>query len=125
LSVCYSIMKNHGGKITVDSVSGEGSIFYVLLPAASTKTQNNNEMKEKPLIKGKGATIIVMDDQDYIKKLLLKLLNRLGYNVIITSEGKEFLQVYRNRIQSQKEVSCIIMDLTISGDLEVSVEKKP
>ncbi|MHA1511699.1 MAG: hybrid sensor histidine kinase/response regulator, partial [Promethearchaeota archaeon] len=117
LSVCYSIMKNHGGKITVDSVSGEGSIFYVLLPAASTKTQNNNEMKEKPLIKGKGATIIVMDDQDYIKKLLLKLLNRLGYNVIITSEGKEFLQVYRNRIQSQKEVSCIIMDLTISGGL--------
>ncbi len=117
LSVCYSIMKNHGGKITVDSVSGQGSIFYLLLPAASTKTQDNHEMKEKPLIKGKGSTIIVMDDQDYIKKLLLKLLNRLGYNVIITSEGKEFLQVYRNRKQSQKEVSCVIMDLTISGGL--------
>jgi len=116
LSVCYSIMKNHGGKITVDSVSGEGSIFYVLLPAASTKTQDNDEMKEKPLFKGKG-TIIVMDDEDYIQKLLLKLLNRLGYNVIVTSEGKEFLQVYRNRINSKKEVSCIIMDLTISGGM--------
>ncbi|MHA1669619.1 MAG: hybrid sensor histidine kinase/response regulator, partial [Promethearchaeota archaeon] len=117
LSVCYSIMNNHGGKIRVDSVSGQGSIFYLILPAVSTKKQDNHEMKEKPLIKGKGRTIIVMDDQDYIKKLLLKLLNRLGYNVIITSEGKEFLQVYRNRTQSQKEVSCVIMDLTISGGL--------
>jgi len=117
LSVCYSIMKNHGGKITVDSVSGEGSIFYLILPAALTKTQGNNEMKEKPLLKGKGKTICIMDDEDYIKKLLLKLLNRLGYNVIITSEGKEFLKVYRNMIDSQKEISCVIMDLTISGGM--------
>ena len=114
LSVCYSIMKNHHGRITVDSVSGQGSIFYILLPAASTKTKNYPEMKEKPLLKGKG-TIIVMDDEDYIQNLLLKLLNRLGYNVIITSEGKEFLKVYRNIKNSQKEVSCVIMDLTIAG----------
>jgi PAS domain S-box-containing protein len=122
LSVCYSIMKNHGGRITVDSVSGEGSIFYVVLPAASKKSQDNNEMEEKPFLgnifegKKKG-TIIVMDDEDYIQKLLLKLLNRLGYNVIVTSEGKEFLQVYRNIVNSQKDVSCVIMDLTIAGGL--------
>ena len=58
-----------------------------------------------------------MDDEDYIQNLLLKLLNRLGYNVIITSEGKEFLKVYRNMKESQKEVSCVIMDLTIAGGL--------
>ena len=116
LSVCYSIMKNHGGKITVDSVSGEGSIFYITLPAASTKMQDDNEMKEKPLVKGKG-TIIVMDDEDYIQKLLLKLLNRLGYNVILTSEGKEFIQVYRRRLSFKKKVDCVIMDLTIPGGL--------
>ncbi|QEE17074.1 PAS domain S-box protein [Promethearchaeum syntrophicum] len=117
LSVCYSIMKNHGGKITVDSVSGQGSIFYILLPASSTKTKENTEMKEKPLLEGKGKTIIVMDDENFIQTLFLKLLNRLGYNVIITSEGKEFLKVYRNLKDSQKEVSCVIMDLTIAGGL--------
>ena len=116
LSVCYSIIKNHGGRITVDSVSGQGSIFYIILPAASTKTQENHEIVEKPLLKGMG-TIMVMDDEKYIQKLLLKLLNRLGYNVIITSEGKEFLKVYRNMKDSQQEVSCVIMDLTISGGM--------
>ncbi len=123
LSVCYSIIKNHSGRITVDSVIGEGSIFKIILPA-STKTQESNEIKEnigeKPLLEGKTTSsgiIIIMDDEDYIQKLLLKLLNRLGYKVIITGEGKEFLKVYRNIIKSKKEVMCVIMDLTISGGM--------
>ncbi len=119
LAVVYSIIKNHGGRITVDSVSGEGSIFKVILPAA-IKIQDDIEMQEnigeKPVLKGEG-TITIMDDEIYIQKLLLKLLNRLGYNVIITSEGKEFLKVYKNRVDSQKETTCVIMDLTISGGM--------
>ena len=114
LAVVYSIIKNHGGSITVDSVIGEGTIFKILLPA-SLKVQNKQKTKEKPISQGKGI-IIVMDDEDYIQKLFLKLLNRLGYNVLITSEGKEFLQVYRDT-QKKGEVRCVIMDLTIPGGM--------
>ncbi|MHA1920562.1 MAG: response regulator, partial [Promethearchaeota archaeon] len=114
LAVVYSIIKNHGGSITVDSVIGEGTIFKILLPA-SLKAQNKQKTKEKPISQGKGI-IIVMDDEDYIQKLFLKLLNRLGYDALITSEGKEFLQVYRDT-QKKGEVRCVIMDLTIPGGM--------
>ncbi len=114
LSSAYSIIKNHGGYIDVRSETGSGSVFDIYLPAARIKSTVKN--KEKQHLKGEGK-VLLMDDDDTLRATISKTLNQLGYEVQLSSEGSEAIEIYEEALASDKPFDAVIMDLTISSGM--------
>ncbi len=110
LSTVYGIVKNHGGFITVQSTLGEGTAFYVCLPAADkTKTASRVSSGINALPRG-SETILLVDDQAEIINVGKNFLSRLGYKPITARNGLEAVEIFR---MYQDEISLVILDMAM------------
>lgn len=115
LATSHSIIKKHGGYITVESSPGQGTTFYIYLPA----TARSNELEQaggRPASRGKGK-ILIMDDEDMIREITGELLLNLGYQVEFAVNGSEAIDMYREAQSLGKPFDAVILDLTIPGGM--------
>ncbi len=118
LALARSIVDRHGGNISVSSEVGRGTVFTVLLPAASANSALSETTVVDHVAVGQGTgSIIVMDDEEMIRELASEMLTYLGYQVTCCEDGREALQQYRSALQSGTPFSAVIMDLTIPGGM--------
>ncbi|MDA8082332.1 MAG: PAS domain S-box protein [Nitrospiraceae bacterium] len=115
LAVVYSIVRNHGGDISVESVLGRGTIFTVRLPAQPEAAAPDSGTATK-LSCGSGR-ILVMDDEEIVRATLGAILPELGYSVSFAREGREAVSLYREALDSGQGFDAVIMDLTIPGGM--------
>ena len=121
LSIAYSIIKNHRGVIQVESELGEGTTFYVYLPAAETRpvedeTGPQPEFPAPKIIQGmRSGNILVMDDEEIVRNAVGRILEHLGYQAKYAADGAEALAMYRQAMGSSEQFDAIIMDLTVPG----------
>ncbi len=114
LAAAYSIIKNHNGYITVHSKVNEGTTFQIFLPASEQKLSKAASETEEYALKGSGK-ILIMDDEEIIRLVAKELLKHLGYTVVLSKDGEEALQLYKNAKQEGNPFDAVIMDLTIPG----------
>lgn len=108
LASVYGIVKNHGGFINVYSEKGKGSTFNIYLPASKkTIIDENTELDRRRIQYGQG-TIFLVDDEDMVIDVGQKMLESIGYNVLIAQSGSEALDVY---IKQKDEIDLIILDM--------------
>ncbi len=115
LSTAYSIVKNHNGLITVDSELGQGTTFYIYLPAARGKKGEREKSRQK-VIEGQGK-ILLMDDEDIVLEAISELLREVGYTVETTKNGGEAIKVYEEARQANQPFDALILDLIVPGGL--------
>ncbi|MDC7224562.1 MAG: response regulator [Spirochaetales bacterium] len=89
LSAAYGTVRQYKGEIKVYSEKDRGTRFNILLPLSGEKAKANGEIP-KDYIRGKG-TILVVDDEESIRKTTGSLLEFLGYQVITAKDGREGL----------------------------------
>ena len=119
LAVCYSIIKKHDGHIFVASQVGSGTTITLYLPAASTVRTEDPPMTTTPPGNDRDTQvrILVMDDEDHIRTLLKKMLEKFGFHVDLTPNGEEAVQLYKTLSQQGRTPHLVIMDLTIPGGM--------
>jgi CheY-like chemotaxis protein len=115
LTVAYSIIDKHNGRMTVESEHGHGTTFTIYLPA-SEKTASQPADEEKRLFIGKGR-ILVMDDEEFIRDVAIQMLNKIGYEVSVANDGNEAVEMYRQAQKSGEPFDTVIMDLTVPGGM--------
>ncbi len=117
LATVYSIIKNHGGLITVDSETESGTTFKIYLPSShkQIRTFPVTDIGEKP-VSGKGR-ILIMDDEEIIRDTAGSMLTTLGYEVDSAKNGEEAMDLYKRAKLEMRPFSLIIMDLTIQGGM--------
>ena len=93
LSTIYGIVKQMGGFIEVDSTPGEGSTFQIYLPPGGVKSLKQAEAKSSmDNLKGK-ETILVVEDEEVVRRLTVRMLQTLGYKTIEAAHGGEALEI--------------------------------
>ena len=98
LPITRSIVEAHGGTIKVESRSGEGSTFIVTIPAAEAEAtaESHDSAHGAPTAQGGGAprarTIMVVDDEVNIVRVIRHILEGEGYTVLEASTGAEALR---------------------------------
>ena len=119
LSICHSIVQKHGGNVTVRSEYNKGTTFHIYLPSANGKSLNQRTAttseQEIPIF-GEGR-VLVMDDEEMIRKLAGELLTYLGYEVDFAKDGSEAVKRYKKAAAAKKPFDAVILDLTVKGGM--------
>ena len=111
LSTTLAIVKSHGGFIHCQSAPGKGSTFKVYLPANATQAGAENVVAgETKLLHGHNELVLVVDDEEPIRKLAQRALERYGYRVLLAADGVEALSIYKPR---QNEIDVVITDMVM------------
>jgi two-component system, NtrC family, sensor kinase len=102
LSLCYGIIKEHGGNITPSSRPGEGATFTIELPifhlgGDTVEAGPATENKLRDVNEGAGKQILVIDDEETILQMLRERLTGSGYSVDTVTDGENALQQLRGK----------------------------
>ncbi len=109
LSMVYGTIANHGGVVTVKSEPGHGTTVTICIPAfeEADLAPDRDEKVTASLATGTG-TILLVDDEASIQSMGQRLLESLGFTVLLAGDGKEALEVYRER---RDEITLVVLDL--------------
>jgi PAS domain S-box-containing protein len=116
LSLSYSIVGKHGGQIFAESIPGEGTTFTFYLPAVQPKEHIERRLPESKIGKTK-YSILVMDDEEALRKVAKNMLNRLGHHTTCVADGEQAIKKYRQAKNTGTPIDLIIMDLTVPGGM--------
>jgi two-component system, cell cycle sensor histidine kinase and response regulator CckA len=110
LATAYGIVKQHNGWIEVESTPGAGSSFTLFLPV-SEKFEARREKKSTigPALGG-SETILVVEDEEPVRRFVSDLLGEYGYNVRLASNGIEALELWKN---SRNEIDLLLTDVVM------------
>ncbi|MCL4501430.1 MAG: PAS domain S-box protein [Deltaproteobacteria bacterium] len=115
LTTVYSIVRNHGGQIMVESSLGRGTTFQVFLPAVTREVAPRRE--ENRQVSSNQLKILVMDDEEIVRDLLDKMLGHLGYRATLAKDGAEALELFIAAREAGENFSAVILDLTVPGGM--------
>ncbi|HZZ57056.1 MAG TPA: ATP-binding protein [Opitutaceae bacterium] len=104
----YSLVKAHGGYITVDSPPGRGATFKVFLRPAPSPAEMIRAGAEGARRGGSGQTILVVDDEPAILAATQRVLERAGYTVLTAAGGAEAERV---AAEQRDAIRLVITDL--------------
>jgi len=113
LAMVYGIVKNHHGHITCESRPGKGTSFRVYFPVIEERgRQQLKQHSEMVQTQHGNETILLVDDQDYLRNLGQLMLTKFGYNVLTAPDGETAVQIYR---EQAPHISLVILDLIMPG----------
>ena len=120
LAICHSIVKKHGGAITIDSVEGKGTRVMVYLPASKSVDTGAMEekapaMPESSHTKSASRKVLVVDDDEMIRRVGGKMLSSLGFEVDFAQDGNAACVLYEKARGQGNPFDLVIMNLTIPG----------
>lgn len=107
LPMVYGIVKHHGGFVNFESEPGRGATFKIFIPALHQETEPSNVDEESAPLEGH-ETVLLVDDEDYIRDLGERFLAKAGYRVLTAANGSEAVEVYR---RDYDEIALVILDL--------------
>ena len=116
LATSRSIVKNHGGYIAVGSEVGRGTIIQVCLPASLAKRRDEQPHTHLTTTTGSGR-LLVLDDEQPIRRLAIRLLGALGYEATAVSTGSAAIEQYTRAREEGRPFDLVLLDLTIPGEL--------
>ncbi|MDG4550172.1 MAG: response regulator [Candidatus Contendobacter sp.] len=111
LSAVLGIVRGHQGVLKVHSEPGKGTTFKILFPAMPQDRPAPSPQGETKPGSWKGVgTILLVDDEESVRSMGNRMLERNGFRVLTAADGREALEIYRTR---RDEIALVLLDLTM------------
>jgi two-component system cell cycle sensor histidine kinase/response regulator CckA len=114
LAAVLGIVRGHKGCIKIYSEKGRGTAFKVLFPAVSRSAEQLSASADIGVMWKGAGTILLADDERTVRDIGKRILERLGFHVILASDGDEAVRLFGETEAAHKErIACVILDLTM------------
>ena len=110
LASALGIVRGHSGAIKVASGEGSGTTFTVLLPVGNCASVVRPEKDVEVASNEGGGTVLLVDDEDAVRDIGMRLLEQAGFAVVGAADGCEAVDYYREHCD---DISCVLLDLTM------------
>jgi len=110
LSVVHGVVRGHGGTVRVESVVGHGTRASVYLRAITAR----GPATSAPVVYGARCTgtVLVVDDDEAVRRSLGRTLRKLGLEVVVASSGQDAIEIARGVLV---HIDLVLTDLTMPG----------
>ena len=109
LTMVANIIKQHGGFINLSSEIGQGTMFKIYLPRVDQVLAPEEIHEEKKDYKGKGL-ILIVDDEEMIRKTVKTILERSGYEVILAEDGEKGVELFK---KYNRNIKIVLLDMVM------------
>jgi PAS domain S-box-containing protein len=110
LAAVLGIVRGHRGGLKVYSEPGRGTTFKLFFPVASGRAQESaSPFPETAPFKGSG-TVLVVDDEETVRTVAARMLERLGFTVVTANDGRDGLEKFR---ADPARFTLVLLDLTM------------
>jgi two-component system, cell cycle sensor histidine kinase and response regulator CckA len=110
LAAVLGIVQSHRGAIGLQSVVARGTLFRIWFPKSRGMPETSSTSTAAPIATRIGK-VLVVDDEDAIRKLCVRMLERVGYTVIVAESGEDGVKHFANN----RDIVTAIVDLTMPG----------
>ncbi len=114
LSISHRILKNHGGRIFLNSSNGKttAEIFIPIRGEVISKSDGDFEVKANEPI-----NVLVMDDDRFVREVFKDMLEELNCKVDVARDGESALELYKFQFKKGKPYDLVFLDLTIENGM--------
>jgi PAS domain S-box-containing protein len=114
LATVFGIVQQHKGWVNVYSEVGRGSTFRIYLPRLEKVSEQKVEQPKLTAMRGGNETILLVEDDAFLRASIRKALTQLGYHVLQAVNGVEALDVWN---QHSDEIHLLLTDLVMPGGI--------
>ncbi len=107
LSMVYNIVHQHNGFINIYSEPGIGTTFNLYFPLLENISSQQKKQIDKNYLHGQGS-ILVIDDEEIMRKIARDILTECGYSVITAKNGKFGLEEYK---KNKDTIKAVLLDM--------------
>jgi len=110
MSAVLGIVNGHNGILNLYSEPNNGTVFKIAFPVSSSTNAIEIEQKSTGNVKDCSGMVLVIDDEENIRKVAGLLLENMGYSVVTAVDGQHGIEVFR---EHQNELIGVILDMTM------------
>jgi len=114
LAMAYSIIADHRGRIECETRPGQGATFEISLPVSPVDLPATTD--GGGIVRGGTETVLLIDDDNAVRRALREILSRSGYSVIEATDGANGVAVFE---REQLRIDLVVLDRSmpkLSGD---------
>ena len=109
LAAVLGIVRTHRGAMRVESVLGVGTTVQVLFPVSREALALTSNGEARQTLAGKGL-VMVVDDEEAVRRMAKATLERFGYTVVLAENGKEAVEMFA---EMSDDVSAVLLDMAM------------
>ena len=108
LATAHAIVRDHGGRIVVESSPGRGTLFEVQLPGAQPRRGARARMTEDVAQQPMRGVVLLADDEELVRFATKRVLEHVGIEVLTAADGEEALEIHAAQAH---RIDLVVLDL--------------